>query len=37
MSAEVVIDVKNVSKIYKLYAKPADRLKEALHPMKKIS
>ncbi|QOS81365.1 ABC transporter ATP-binding protein [Paenibacillus sp. JNUCC31] len=35
MSAEIVIDVKNISKVYKLYAKPADRLKEALHPMKK--
>ena len=27
---EVVIDVKNLSKIYKLYEKPADRLKESL-------
>ncbi len=30
-----VIDVCEVSKIYKLYAKPIDRLKEAMHPFKK--
>ena len=31
-----VIEVKNISKIYQLYDKPIDRLKEALHPFKKI-
>lgn len=32
---EFAIKVKNVSKSYKLYSKPSDRLKEALHPFKK--
>ncbi|MDU2063360.1 MAG: ABC transporter ATP-binding protein [Sporomusaceae bacterium] len=30
---EVVIDVKNLSKAYKIYNKPVDRLKESLHPL----
>lgn len=30
-----VIRLDNVSKVYKLYEKPTDRLKEALHPRKK--
>lgn len=30
-----VINVNNISKVYKLYDKPVDRLKEALHPFKK--
>lgn len=34
MSA-VVIKLENVSKFYKLYKEPRDRLKEALHPFKK--
>jgi lipopolysaccharide transport system ATP-binding protein len=29
------ISVKHLTKIYKLYDKPVDRLKEALHPLKK--
>lgn len=32
---DIVIDVSNVTKQYKLYGKPFDRLKEALHPFKK--
>jgi lipopolysaccharide transport system ATP-binding protein len=32
---EVVITVKNLSKIYKLYKSPQDRLKESLHPFRK--
>ena len=32
---ENIIKIKNVSKIYKLYEKPIDRLKEALNPFKK--
>lgn len=35
MKKEVVIKVENLSKVYKLYNKPVDRLKEALHPFKK--
>ncbi|WP_431086505.1 ABC transporter ATP-binding protein [Paenibacillus sp. 8b26] len=30
-----IIDVKDLTKIYKLYANPSDRLKESLHPLKK--
>jgi len=30
-----MINVKNISKIYKLYTNPKDRLKEALHPFRK--
>lgn len=33
--SEFVIEVENVSKIYKMYAHNNDRLKEALHPFKK--
>lgn len=32
---DCVIDVSNVSKYYKLYSHPKDRLKEALHPFKR--
>lgn len=32
---EVVINLKSVSKYYKLYKEPRDRLKEALHPLNK--
>ena len=35
-SDNIAISVKNLSKVYHLYDKPADRLKEALHPFKKI-
>ena len=31
----LAIKVTNLSKIYKLYDKPIDRLKESLHPLKK--
>lgn len=30
-----IIDVKELTKIYKLYSNPSDRLKESLHPLKK--
>lgn len=30
-----IIQVKNITKVYKLYKDPKDRLKEALHPMRK--
>lgn len=32
MKDNIVIDVKNVNKVYKLYNKPIDRLKESLNP-----
>ena len=32
MSDEMIITVKNLCKIYRLYDKPVDRLKESLHP-----
>jgi len=35
MKKNQVIDVKKLTKIYHLYEKPQDRLKEALHPFKK--
>ena len=35
MLGDIVIDVNNISKSYKLYDKPVDRLKETLHPWKK--
>lgn len=35
MEADVAICLSGVSKAYKLYNKPADRLREALHPLKK--
>ena len=36
MSLETAISLKNVSKYYKLYKEPKDRLKEALNPFNKI-
>lgn len=35
MPVEAAISVQNVSKIYKLYDSPVDRLKESLHPLRK--
>lgn len=35
MSNDAVISVNNLSKIYKLYDSPQDRLKESLHPFRK--
>ncbi|MEN8155230.1 MAG: hypothetical protein ABFR75_14540, partial [Acidobacteriota bacterium] len=35
LSEEISISVKNISKIYKLYKSPKDRLKEALNPLRK--
>lgn len=35
MSNDIAIKVENLSKVYKLYNAPVDRLKEALHPRKK--
>lgn len=35
MQEDVAIKIQNLSKTYRLYAKPLDRLKEALHPLKK--
>jgi len=32
---EIVIELKNVSKVYKLFGSKANRMKEALHPLKK--
>src|SRR5512135_2743593 len=32
---EIVIKVENLSKAYKLYDKPVDRLKESIHPFRK--
>jgi len=36
MSNDIAIKVENLSKIYRLYDQPVDRLKESLHPFKKI-
>lgn len=33
--SDLTIKVENISKIYKLYKKPIDRLKETLHPLRK--
>lgn len=33
---DISIDIKNVSKVYKLYDKPIDRLKESLSISKKV-
>lgn len=33
--SEIAIKVNDVSKIYKMYTKPIDRLKESLNPFKK--
>ena len=35
MNKDIAIKVENLSKIYKLYNAPIDRMKEALHPFKK--
>ncbi len=35
MTDSIAIVITNISKIYKLYDRPRDRLKEALHPFKK--
>ena len=35
MHKNIAIKVQNLTKIYKLYDKPIDRLKESLHPLKK--
>lgn len=35
MERDLAIKLDNVSKIYKLYEKPIDRMKEALHPFRK--
>lgn len=35
MSDEITIKVRNLSKVYKLYNSPQERLKESLHPMRK--
>ncbi len=35
MNKNIAVKIHNVSKIYKLYDKPIDRAKEALHPFKK--
>ena len=35
MNKSTVVKIQNVSKVYKLYDKPIDRMKEALHPFKK--
>lgn len=36
MNKSTVVKVQNITKVYKLYDKPIDRLKESLHPFKKI-
>ncbi len=36
MQSDIAISVKNLTKVYHLYDKPVDRLKEALNPFKKI-
>lgn len=36
MDTDIVIDVQHLSKAYKLYNKPIDRLKETLHPLKRV-
>lgn len=35
MNKSTVVKVQNISKTYKLYDKPIDRVKEALNPFKK--
>ena len=35
MANSIAIKVNHLTKIYKLYDKPIDRLKESLHPLKK--
>ncbi len=34
-TSETAIKVQNITKVYKLYEKPVDRLKEAVHPFGK--
>ncbi len=34
-TSDLAIDVKDLTKIYKLYDQPVDRLKETLHPLRK--
>ena len=36
MSADIAIKVENLTKVYRLYNSPADRLKEALHPLRRL-
>lgn len=35
MHKNIAVKLHNISKVYKLYHKPVDRLKESLHPLKK--
>ena len=35
MHKNIAVSLQNISKVYKLYDKPIDRLKESLHPLKK--
>ncbi|MCT7550977.1 ABC transporter ATP-binding protein [Aliarcobacter butzleri] len=35
MNKNTAVSLQNISKVYKLYDKPIDRLKESLHPLKK--
>jgi len=35
MNKTTTVSLQNISKVYKLYDKPIDRLKESLHPLKK--
>lgn len=35
MKKDIAVSLQNISKVYKLYDKPVDRLKESLHPLKK--
>jgi len=35
MHKDIAVKLQNISKVYKLYDKPIDRLKESLHPFKK--
>jgi len=35
MHKNIAVKLHNISKVYKLYDKPVDRLKESLHPLKK--
>ena len=36
MASNIAIKVENLTKIYRLYDKPQDRFKEALHPLRKL-
>lgn len=35
MSSDIAIRIENLTKVYKLYGSPQDRLKESLHPLRK--